>query len=105
MEQISHYYPAKHSDTIFNPALLDGAECRRTDRPDIFFSDTEKKGKDKERYVRLAKEVCARCTIKDDCLLYALRNNEEFGIWGGLTEAERKELKRASSRRLYGARY
>jgi WhiB family redox-sensing transcriptional regulator len=39
-----------------------------------------------------AREICAMCAVKRDCLDYALRIREPHGIWGGLNEAERKSL-------------
>lgn len=47
---------------------------------------------------REAKEVCRGCVVRDDCLEYALANSEKFGIWGGLSERERRRIRR--SRRL-----
>lgn len=63
------------------------ANCKGVD-PDLFFP---------ERGVstREAKEVCRRCVVRDDCLSYALDMNETFGIWGGMSERERRRLKRA----------
>ena len=43
---------------------------------------------------RAAKQICARCPVRVECLDYALRVNEPFGIWGGLSERERRRLKR-----------
>ncbi len=39
-----------------------------------------------------AKEICASCTVRDDCLDEALANGERHGIWGGLTDVERADL-------------
>jgi WhiB family transcriptional regulator, redox-sensing transcriptional regulator len=44
---------------------------------------------------REAKKVCRACEVKSDCLDYALENDERFGIWGGMSERERRRLKRA----------
>jgi WhiB family redox-sensing transcriptional regulator len=44
-----------------------------------------------QRLVR-AKRVCARCPVRELCRSYALENEEEFGVWGGLSEIERKHL-------------
>lgn len=41
-----------------------------------------------------AKEVCARCPVQGLCLEAGVRNNEQFGIWGGTTPAERRAIKR-----------
>ena len=44
---------------------------------------------------REAKEVCRGCVVREDCLEYALDNGEKFGIWGGMSERERRRLRRA----------
>jgi len=41
-----------------------------------------------------AKEICAGCPVREECLDYALSRPEPYGIWGGLNERERKRLKR-----------
>ena len=41
-----------------------------------------------------AKEVCRNCPVREECLEYALINAEKFGIWGGLSERERRRLRR-----------
>lgn len=48
-----------------------------------------------------AKRVCAHCEVRSDCLGYALDTRQEFGIWGGTDEDERRELSR---RRRQGVR-
>ena len=60
--------------------------CAQTD-PEAFFP--EKGGSTRE-----AKKVCASCDVRSECLDYALENDERFGIWGGLSERERRKLKR-----------
>ncbi|HTV12359.1 MAG TPA: WhiB family transcriptional regulator [Acidimicrobiales bacterium] len=44
--------------------------------------------------VRLAKQVCAECAVQEDCLAYALAANTRYGVFGGLDEDERRELRR-----------
>lgn len=44
--------------------------------------------------IEYAKSICARCPVVGTCLETALENNERFGVWGGLTEAERYALRR-----------
>ena len=41
-----------------------------------------------------AKSVCRGCTVKEQCLEYALQNGEKFGIWGGMSERGRRVLRR-----------
>jgi WhiB family redox-sensing transcriptional regulator len=63
------------------------ANCMGVD-PDLFFPE-------RGASTREAKEVCRGCVVKDDCLEYALDNGEKFGIWGGMSERERRRLRRA----------
>ena len=64
------------------------ALCAETD-PEAFFP--EKGGSTRE-----AKRVCSGCEVRAECLEYALAKDERFGIWGGLSERERRRLRRAS---------
>ena len=43
---------------------------------------------------REAKRVCLTCDVRGECLEYALAHDERFGIWGGLSERERRKLKK-----------
>lgn len=47
-----------------------------------------------------AKKVCAACPVRAQCLQTALENNEEFGIFGGTTEVERRPLRAAYKQTL-----
>lgn len=62
------------------------ALCNQTD-PEAFFPERWMEGKD-------AKMVCAKCPVKQDCFDYAVSNNEEYGIWGGVDFSKRKYTKR-----------
>ncbi len=62
------------------------ARCLDAD-PEAFFP--EKGGSTRE-----AKRICADCPVKEPCLDYALANDERFGIWGGLSERERRRVRR-----------
>lgn len=64
----------------------DQANCLGVD-PDLFFPE-------RGASTREAKEVCRGCVVKQDCLEFALANGEKFGIWGGLSERERRKLRR-----------
>lgn len=68
-------------------AWQDRALCAQTD-PDAFFPD---KGESN----RAAKAICGRCPVTDDCLEYALAHDLRFGVWGGLSERQRRDTKRA----------
>jgi WhiB family redox-sensing transcriptional regulator len=45
-----------------------------------------------------AKSVCGRCTVTETCLQYALETSQDSGVWGGLSEDERRALKRRAAR-------
>ncbi len=62
--------------------------CAQTD-PEAFFPE-------KANQTRLVKKVCSGCEVRAQCLDYALDNDEQFGIWGGLTELERRGIKKRS---------
>lgn len=67
----------------------DAAECQNHD-PDLFFPERGSPGDS-------AKRVCVTCTVRLECLEYALANGERYGIWGGLTERERTRLRRQAT--------
>ncbi|MDM4762717.1 WhiB family transcriptional regulator [Galbitalea sp. SE-J8] len=60
--------------------------CAQTD-PEAFFP--EKGGSTRD-----AKRICASCEVRAECLEYALKNDERYGIWGGLSERERRKLRK-----------
>lgn len=45
-----------------------------------------------------AKAVCRRCQVVDECLEWALSTNQDAGVWGGMSEEERRSLRRARGR-------
>lgn len=62
------------------------ANCIGVD-PDIFFPERGASTKE-------AKSICQACSVRMQCLEYALDNGEKFGIWGGTSERERRKLRR-----------
>ena len=62
------------------------ANCLGVD-PDLFFPE-------RGASTREAKAVCRSCEVRVDCLEYALAHGEKFGIWGGLSERERRRVRR-----------
>lgn len=67
------------------------AACRDTD-PDLFFP-VGTTGPAIEQ-IENAKAVCRQCDVQTACLEYALAAREDDGIWGGLTEEERRKISR-----------
>ena len=72
-----------------NLMWMDQALCAQTD-PDGFHREPG----DGSITFAQAKRVCRACDVRDECLEYALANDERFGIWGGLSEHERRKMKK-----------
>jgi WhiB family redox-sensing transcriptional regulator len=87
-------------DIMMNPAepgATDRAQWRslsacRGEDPEIFFPAR----RNMTTFVQLAraKAVCARCPVAAQCLDYALASGQQYGVWGGTSEEERKALRR-----------
>lgn len=75
------------------PGWRDAAACRDADTA-IFF-------RERGENATAAKAVCAGCPVREACLEYALVAFERFGVWGGLSEVERRRL-RAKRARFQG---
>jgi len=71
---------------------IEKAKCRGTD-PDLFFPERGESTKE-------AKSVCRDCPIKRECLEYAVQGVEKFGIWGEMSERERRTVRRERKERL-----
>lgn len=91
--------PGRSGGTIFsvmNETLIPEAEWRERAAclpfPAIMFFGVDENEGPGERHAREqeAKAICATCQVRDECLSYALATRESYGIWGGLTEVERK---------------
>lgn len=70
---------------------IEGAPCQGDVDPETFFPDPT----DTIR-IQIAKDLCGSCpqTTKSECLTFAIENKIHYGIWGGLTEHERKNVRR-----------
>jgi WhiB family transcriptional regulator, redox-sensing transcriptional regulator len=69
---------------------LHGA-CRGQDT-ELFFHPEGERGPRRANREAAAKAVCATCPVIRQCAEHALRVREPYGIWGGLSEAERDEI-------------
>ncbi|MDJ0385624.1 WhiB family transcriptional regulator [Streptomyces sp. G-G2] len=69
----------------------DGVACGRPG-PDRFFRASGARGEDRAACERAAKDVCALCPVQVACLRHALDVREPHGMWGGLTQEERRAL-------------
>jgi len=99
MSAIGDLTPAPASDTDFQGiagdayseqrmARYEGALCAQSD-PEVFFPEKGESSKN-------AKLICAACPCRDLCLEDALVNDEQHGIWGGLSYPERCRVARGS---------
>lgn len=65
----------------FDESWMEKGNCI-SENPDIFFPQ------DKETE-KMAKNICAQCVVREECLNFAIKNNEKFAIWGGKNRNER----------------
>jgi|GEM_PF-1609025 len=65
--------------------------CREAD-PELFFSPDSERGAKRRAREEVAKSYCARCPVLEHCRAHALAVREPYGVWGGLTPAERDAL-------------
>lgn len=65
---------------------LDDARCKGVDPEQFFVRGVAQS--------RPAVRICDRCPVKEECLSYALEHDIDFGIWGGLTERQRRTFQR-----------
>ncbi|MFE3685390.1 WhiB family transcriptional regulator [Streptomyces sp. NPDC059095] len=72
------------------------AVCREED-PELFFPI----GNTGPALLQIeeAKAVCRRCPVMEHCLKWALESGQDDGVWGGLSEEERRSMKRRAARR------
>lgn len=67
------------------------ALCRGNHAHLFFPPSTFERKDDRERRELRAKAICDVCPVKSECIDYALSIREPFGIWGGMTEVDRRE--------------
>lgn len=77
-----------HVLVVADELWRDDALCAQTD-PEIFYPD-------RGGSTREAKSVCANCTVSAECLDSAIANDERFGLWGGLSERDRRKVAKAN---------
>jgi WhiB family redox-sensing transcriptional regulator len=85
----------QHTARSNNMDWRDTAACLTAD-PELFFP-VGNTGPAVDQ-IEKAKAVCGRCSVTEMCLQYALETNQDSGVWGGLSEDERRALKRRAAR-------
>jgi WhiB family redox-sensing transcriptional regulator len=83
----SHVY---HLSRYYPPDYWDEASCASVDM-ELFFP--ERSSKD-QPHISQVKMICMSCPIRTKCLQFALDENEQFGVWGGMTYRERLQLRK-----------
>ncbi len=68
------------------------AACRGPESALFFPPSWAERREEREAREAHAKDICMQCSVRVECLEFALRVREPHGIWGGLTEAERRRL-------------
>ena len=71
--------------------------CREVENTSIFFHPPNERGLARIRRDEAAVAVCAACPVRVQCADYALRSREPYGVWGGLTEEDRRKIFRKTS--------
>ena len=85
--------PPRHTALRVAPLVLDGAACKGADL-DLFFGPFAEFVSSRQQREAKATAICAGCPVKAECLEYALDAREVYGVWGGMTEDERRALLR-----------
>ncbi len=78
-----------------NLGWQDKANCKGANA-DLFFPE-------RGASTRKAKTICAACQVRVECLEFALLESEKFGIWGGLSERERRRIRKQRALRRAAA--
>jgi WhiB family transcriptional regulator, redox-sensing transcriptional regulator len=77
-------------------AWLERAACRG-DEVDAFYPPLRPESRaERAEREEAAKEICRSCPVRVECLDHAMRHDERYGIWGGLTDVERRHLPRSA---------
>ncbi|MFE3261820.1 WhiB family transcriptional regulator [Nocardia sp. NPDC059091] len=83
--------------TVDDIPWQDLGSCHGMDS-DIFFHPDGERGRARTDRVRRAKQICRSCHVIDRCRAYALRTQQPFGIWGGMSEQERQKFLESRAR-------
>jgi len=82
-----NYDEPSTEEQVMNSNWMASGEC--ADKPPSLFFPSDGVG------VEVAKRLCATCSVKAQCLDYALDNRIDHGVWGGTSERERRRILRA----------
>lgn len=87
---VEHGHFGRNTDGIEAP-FFDGSQvCAQTD-PELFFPENKVEALQR---IKIVRPLCESCEFRRPCLEYALKHKDLYGIWGGMTEQERKQMRR-----------
>lgn len=72
--------------TVLVPEWMADALCAQVDN-ELFFPE-------KGASSREARKVCSSCLVRKECLEFSVNTGQRFGVWGGISERERRKMKR-----------
>jgi WhiB family redox-sensing transcriptional regulator len=75
----------KYHEKILDITWMEDAGCREAE-PEQFYYENEQFQR------KLVEQYCKLCLVKNQCLEYALAHEDRFGVWGGTTARQRKEI-------------
>lgn len=96
--RLSHVFAGHHSADMSKGSLSKlqlikaSGHCKGGDTDDFF--------PDRGASLEAAREVCKACVVREECLEYALEANEKFGVWGGMSERQRRKIRQERARAL-----
>jgi WhiB family redox-sensing transcriptional regulator len=82
--------PPNLKGIVASPKWMADAECKQSD-PELFYPDTGHSSRD-------GRAVCARCPVRAECLAYAIEHHERYGVWGGMSERQRRHMRETGGR-------
>jgi WhiB family redox-sensing transcriptional regulator len=75
----------KYYEKILDTSWMEDAYCRDAE-PESFYSENEQFQR------KLVEQYCKKCPVMNQCLEYALAREDRFGVWGGTTGRQRREI-------------
>lgn len=86
LEMIIAYVGLYQAIAADRPDWYDRAACRDSDNPDAFYIERGKNATE-------ARTTCKTCKVKRQCKNLGVNNKEQFGIWGGITDVQRRAIR------------
>lgn len=98
MTDLRHLIPISSDLFTLLDKIQEAGEIPCRQWPDVFYPYSQSPAKNNQD-IRYAKSLCAECPVIQECRMYAISANEEYGIWGGWTAQERQQYRKTISSR------